>query len=318
MVKEEEKVIINCAITGAIHVPSQSDYLPITPNGIAYEAIRARNAGAATVHIHVRDPKTGEPTMDVGLFQEVCQEVNRESDVVICITTGGHPLMTPEERMVAVRKFGPELASINMGSINFGLFQALDKIKDFKWPWEKDYLERSKDLVFKNTFFDQERVLQIMNDNGTKPELECYDAAHLYNTAYWADKGIITPPFWIQLIFGIMGGIQPSVENLVFMKNTADKLFGKDYVWSILPVGRHQFSLGTVAVVMGGNVRVGLEDNLYLGKGKLLKSNEEAVIKIRRIIEEELEKDIASPDVTRAILQLKGKKNTNFSERYTR
>jgi len=312
MAKNERKVIINCAVTGAIHVPSQSDYLPITPQQIADEAVRAANAGAATVHIHVRDPKTGEPTMDLGLFREVCQEVSRRSDVVICITTGGHPLMTPEERMVGVKAYGPELASINMGSMNFGLFPALDKIQEYKWSWEKDYLERSKDMVFKNTFYDQERILKIMNDHGTKPEMECYDVAHLYNTAHWVDKGALNPPFWLQLIFGILGGIQPSVENLVFMKNTADKLFGDDYVWSILPVGRYQFSLGTVAVVMGGNVRVGLEDNLYLGKGELLTSNEDAVKKIRRIVEQELDIPIATPDEARKILKLKGMKNTKF------
>jgi uncharacterized protein (DUF849 family) len=312
MAKNERKVIINCAVTGAIHVPSQSDYLPITPQQIADEAVRAANAGAATVHLHVRDPKTGEPTMDLGLFREVCQEVSRRSDVVVCITTGGHPLMTPEERMVGVKTYGPELASINMGSMNFGLFPAMDRIKEYKWPWEKDYLERSKDMVFKNTFYDQERILKIMNDHGTKPEMECYDVAHLYNTAHWVDKKALAPPLWLQLIFGILGGIQPSVENLVFMKNTADKLFGDDYVWSILPVGRYQFSLGTVAVVMGGNVRVGLEDNLYLGKGKFLTSNEDAVRKIRRIVEQELDIPIATPDEAREILKLKGKKNTKF------
>jgi uncharacterized protein (DUF849 family) len=312
MAKNERKVIINCAVTGAIHVPSQSDYLPITPQQIADEAVRAANAGAATVHLHVRDPKTGEPTMDLGLFREVCQEVSRRSDVVVCITTGGHPLMTPEERMVGVKTYGPELASINMGSMNFGLFPAMDRIKEYKWPWEKDYLERSKDMVFKNTFYDQQRILKIMNDHGTKPEMECYDVAHLYNTAHWVDRGVLKPPFWLQLIFGILGGIQPSVENLVFMKNTADKLFGDDYVWSILPVGRYQFALGTVAVVMGGNVRVGLEDNLYLGKGKLLTSNEDAVKKIRRIVEQELDMPIATPDEAREMLKLKGKKNTKF------
>jgi uncharacterized protein (DUF849 family) len=312
MAMKQDKVIINCAITGSINIPSQSEYLPITPQQIAEDSVRAANAGAGTVHLHVRDPETGEPTMDLGLFQEVCQEVHNKSDVVICITTGGSPTMTPEERMVGVRKFKPELASINMGSINFGLFPLMDKIKEYKWPWEKEYLERSKDFVFKNTFYDQERIFKIMQDNGTKPELECYDIAHLYNTAYWLDKGVLRPPFWMQFIFGIMGGIQPSVENLVFMKNTADKLFGEDYVWSVLPVGRHQFQLGIVAVVMGGNVRVGLEDNLYLIKGKLLTSNEEAVIKIRRIVEQELGMKVTTPDETRDILKLKGKKNTNF------
>jgi len=312
MAMEQRKVIINCAVTGAIHVPSQSEYLPITPQQIADESVRAAKAGAATVHVHVRDPKSGEPTMDLALFKEVCQEVRNRSDVVICITTGGHPLMTPEERMVGVKALSPELASINMGSINFGLFPLMDKIKDYKWSWEKDYLERSKDNIFKNTFYDQERILKIMEDNGTKPELECYDVAHLYNTAYWVDKGFIRPPFWLQLVFGIMGGIQPSVENLVFMKNTADKLFRDEYAWSTLAVGRHQFPLGMVAIVMGGNVRVGLEDNLYLEEGRLLTSNEEAVTKIRRIAEKELGIPIATSDETRKLLKLKGKKNTNF------
>ena len=233
------KVIMSCAVTGSIHIPSMTPYLPITPEQIAREAISAGEAGASTVHLHARDPKTGEPTMDLDLFQQFCREVHRKSDVVICITTGGAPTMTPEDRMVAVKRFKPELASINMGSINFGLFPLMDKIEEYKWAWEKDYLERSKDNVFKNTFYDQERILKIMRDNGTKPELEGYDMAHLYNTAYWADKGVLDPPFWLQFILGIMGGIQPSVENLVFMKNTADRLFGNDYVWSALPVGHH-------------------------------------------------------------------------------
>ena len=193
--------------------------------------------------------------------------------------------MTPEERMVAVRKFKPELASINMGSFNFGLFPIMDKIKEYKYDWEEKYLERSKDNIFKNTFYDQERIFKIMKDNGTKPELECYDVGHLYNTAYWVDKGAIDSPIWIQLIMGIMGAIQPSVENLLFMKNTADKLFGKDCVWSVLPTGRHEFNLCTVGAVMGGNVRVGMEDNLYLGKGVLAKSNAEMVTKMARILE---------------------------------
>lgn len=305
------KCIINCAVTGAIHVPSQSPYLPITPDEIGAEAIAAAEAGAATVHIHARNPKTGEPTMDLGLFEEICKEVSDKSDVVICVTTGGAPTMTPEERMVAVKKFRPELASINMGSINFGLFPAMEKIKEYKWDWEKPYLERSKDNVFKNTFYDQNRIFKIMKDNGTKPELECYDVAHLYNTAYWADKGVITPPFWLQIIFGIMGGIQSSVENLVFMKNTADRLFGKDYIWSTLATGRNEFSLCTVAAIMGGNVRVGMEDNIYLGKGELAKSNADMVEKIRRVLGE-FSIETATANETRQILGLKGKGNIGF------
>lgn len=306
-----DKVIINCAVTGSIHIPAMTPYLPITPEQIAREAISAGEVGASTVHLHARDPKTGKPTMDLDLFQQFCREVDRKSDVVICITTGGAPTMTPEERMVAVKRFKPELASINMGSINFGLFPLMDKIKEYKWDWEKDYLERSRDNVFKNTFYDQERILKIMRDNGTKPEMECYDIAHLYNTAYWADKGALDPPFWLQFILGIMGGIQPSVENLVFMKNTADKLFGNDYIWSALPVGHHEFDLCTVAAIMGGNVRVGLEDNVYLGKGTLARSNAEMIQKMIRILRE-LEMEPASPKETREILKLKGKEETDY------
>lgn len=306
-----DKVIINCAVTGSIHVPSMSPYLPITPEQIAREAIAAAEAGASTVHLHARDPKTGEPTMNLDLFQVFCQEVSRKSDVVICITTGGAPTMTPEERMIAVKRFKPELASINMGSFNFGLFPMMDKIKEYKFDWEERYLEKSKDNIFKNTFYDQERIFKIMRENGTKPELECYDTGHLYNTAYWADKGVIDPPFWLQLIFGIMGAIQPSVENLVFMKNTADKLFGKDYIWSALPSGRHEFNLCTVAAVMGGNVRVGMEDNLYLGKGKLARSNAEMVEKMARLLRE-LDFEPASPKEARGRLKLKGKEQTSF------
>jgi uncharacterized protein (DUF849 family) len=306
-----EKVIISCAVTGAIHIPSMSPYLPITPEQIAKEAITAAQAGASSVHLHARDPKTGEPTMELGLFQEFCQEVHRKSDVIICITTGGAPTMTPEERMVAVKKFKPELASINMGSINFGLFPLMEKIKEYKWDWEKRYLEKSKDNIFKNTFYDQECIFKIMKENGTKPELECYDMGHLYNTAYWADKGLIDPPFWLQLIFGIMGAIQPSVENLVFMKSTADRLFGKDYIWSVLPTGRHEFNLCTVGAIMGGNVRIGMEDNLYLSKERLAKSNAEMVEKMVHLLKE-LDLEPTSPQETRAMLKLKGKEKTSY------
>ena len=250
--------------------------------------------------------------MDLGLFQEICREINEKSDVIICITTGGAPTMTPEERMVAVKKFKPELASINMGSINFGLFPLMDKIKEYKWDWEKKYLEKSKDNIFKNTFYDQERIFKIMRDNGTKPELECYDVGHLYNTAYWVDKGSIDSPVWLQLIFGIMGAIQPSVENLVFMKDTADKLFGKDHIWSVLPTGRHEFNLCTVGAIMGGNVRVGMEDNLYLSKGQLARSNAEMVEKMVFILKQ-LDLEPASPREARTLLKLKGKARTSFA-----
>jgi uncharacterized protein (DUF849 family) len=305
------KVIINCAVTGAIHVPSLSPYLPITPAQIAAEAVAAAEAGAATVHLHARDPQNGRPDMEPELFRAFCRQIHEQSDTVICITTGGAPTMTPEERMVAVHALKPELASINMGSINFGLYPMMARIKEYNYDWEKPYLESSRDLVFKNTFYDQERILKIMDDCGTKPELECYDVGHLYNTAHWADLGVIQPPFWIQLILGIHGAIQPSVENLIFMKNTADKLFGDDYIFSVLAVGRHELNLGTVGVVMGGCVRVGLEDNLYVSKGELAKSNADLVAKMRRIITE-LSFDIADPAEARKMLGLKGKDQTSF------
>jgi uncharacterized protein (DUF849 family) len=306
-----KKVIINCAITGSIHVPSLSPYLPITPEQITAEAVASCEAGAATVHLHARDPQNGRPSMDTELFHMFCSQIHAQSDAVICITTGGAPTMTPEERMVGVRALKPELASINMGSINFGLFPMMDRIKEYKYDWEETYLESSKDFVFKNTFYDQERIFKIMDDCGTKPEMECYDAGHLYNTAYWADKGVIRPPFWIQLILGIRGALQPSVENLVFMKQTADRLFGDDYIFSVLAAGRHELSLGTVGVVMGGNVRVGLEDNLYVAKDELAKSNADLVAKIRGIITG-LSFDVATPDEARQTLGLKGKHDTNF------
>ncbi len=306
------KVIINCAVTGAIHVPSLSPYLPITPEQIADEAIGAAKAGAATVHLHARNPKTGEPTMDLDLFQNFCQKVHQKSDAVICITTGGAPTMTPEERMVAVKKFKPELASLNMGSMNIGLFPQKERIKEYKWDWEEDYLDRSRDNVFKNTFYDQERILSICKENGTKPEMECYDVGHIYNTAYWADKGVIEPPFWLQFIFGLLGGIGSSVDNLVLMKNTADRLFGDEYIFSVLAAGKNEFSLGTIGAIMGGSVRVGLEDNLYLGKGELAKSNADMVSKIVRILGE-LSIEHATPDEARKLLNLKGKHNTNYT-----
>lgn len=305
------KCIINCAVTGAIHVPSQTPYLPITPEQITSEALDAHRAGAATVHLHARNPETGQPTMDLDLFQQICGAIKSQSDVVICITTGGAPTMTLDERMTAVRRFKPELASINMGSMNFGIFPMMNKIDRYQNDWEKPYLEGSKDLVFKNTFADQEQIFRILEENGTRPELECYDIGHLYNTAYWADKGLLKPPFWIQFILGITGAIQPSVENLVFMKNTADKLFSTDYVWSVLAVGRHEFTLGSVGAMMGGSVRVGLEDNLYLNKGELAKGNGDMVAKMKHILNE-FSIETATTEEARNILGLKGSSMTEF------
>ncbi len=311
MAMKQSKVIINCAITGSIHIPTQSPHLPITPKEIADDAVKAANAGAAIVHLHARNPETGQPTTDLGLVREYCSEIHRRSDVILCPTTGAGLGMTAEERIKVVAEFQPELASMNMGSFNFGLFPLLERYSEFKFEWEREYLEMTRDFIFPNTFYSMEIFFKTFRDNGTKPEMECYDVGHLYNLAHFVDKGLVERPFYIQLILGILGAIQPSVENLVHMKNTADKLFGDDYVCSVLPVGRHQFALGTVNAIMGGNVRVGMEDNIWLRKGQLVKSNEESVRKIRHLLDE-LSMEVATPDETRQTLKLKGRDQTRF------
>jgi len=311
MAMKQSKTVINCAVTGSIHIPSQSQHLPITPQQIIDEAVKSANAGAGTVHIHVRNPQTGQPSSDLGLFKEVLAEVNRRSNVVLCPTTGGGLGMTPEERVRVVAELKPELATCNMGSFNYGLFPLLDRFTDFKFDWEKKYLEMTRDFIFSNTFKSLEVFMKTFNDSGTKPEMECYDVGHLYNIAHMADRGFIQKPFFLHLIMGILGAIQPSIENLLHMKHVADGLFGEDYAWSVLAVGRYQFSYSTVAAIMGGNVRVGMEDNLYLSKGELVRSNEESVKKIRRIIED-LSLEVATSDEVRKMLKLKGKDKTKF------
>lgn len=307
----QRKIIINCAVTGAIHIPTQSPYLPISPQHIIDEAVKAAAAGAGSIHIHVRNPSNGQPTSDLGLFKEVLGEIQKRSDVVLCPTTGGGLGMTAEERLRVVAELKPELASCNMGSFNYGLFPLLERFETFKFDWEREYLEMTRDFIFPNTFQSLETFMKTFRESGTRPEMECYDVGHLYNIVHMAERGLIEKPFFIQFVMGILGGIQPSVENLLHMKNTADRLFGKDYLWSVLAAGQYQFSYGTVAAVMGGNVRVGMEDNLYLSKGRLVKSNEESVLKIRRIIED-LSMEIASPDEVRRLLNLKGKDKTKF------
>ncbi len=311
MAMTQSKTVINCAVTGSIHTPTMSEYLPITPQQIAREGLRAAAAGAGTVHLHVRNPETGQPSPDLGLFREICTEIHHNSDVVQCTTTGGGLGMTPEERVAVVRELEPELASMNMGSMNYGTFLLADKYKEFKFDWERQYLAQTKDWIYSNTFHSMEIFFKTMLDCGTKPELECYDIGHLYTVAFMADQGLIEKPYYFQFILGILGGIGPGVENLLHMKQTADRLFGQDYVWSVLPVGRFQFPMGSVAAVLGGNVRVGMEDNLFISKGKLLTSNEEAVKKIRHLIEE-LGQEIATPDEARQILKLKGRANTKI------
>ncbi len=308
-----EKVIITAAITGAVHTPTMSPYLPITPKQIADEAVGAAEAGAAMVHIHVRDPETGRPTADLNLFRQVLSDIKGRSDVIINTTTGGGFGMTLEERLMVVPRFRPEVASFNMGSMNFGSYQYLSRVKEWKYSWEKLYIESSKDYIFKNTFSDMERFCETMAANETKPELECYDVSHIYNARRLIDEGKLKPPIHVQFVMGITGGIGASVADLVTMKQTADgQIGGTNYTWSVAAAGRFQFSSCLASASMGGHVRVGLEDNLYLRKGVLAKNNAQQVEKIRTLVLEVTGRENASPDEARALLGLKGKAMTEF------
>ena len=311
MVKEKRKVIITCAITGAIHTPSMSKYLPVTPKEIADAAILAAQAGASILHLHARDPENGKPTQNPEIFKKFLPLIIKETDAVINITTGGSPHMTVQERMIPASIFKPELASLNMGSMNFGLYPMLDRFSEFNHTWEKDNLEKSRDLVFKNTFQDIETILQIGEDNGTRFEFECYDISHLYNLKHFVDRNLVKPPFFIQSVFGLLGGIGAHPEDLMHMKRTADRLFGDDYQWSILGAGKNQMTLASIGAAQGANVRVGLEDSLWLEPGKLARSSKDQVSKVRSILEE-LSLDIAAPNEVRDMLDLKGSKNVSF------
>ena len=311
MVKEKRKVIITCAITGAIHTPSMSKYLPVTPNEIADAAILAAQAGASILHLHARDPENGKPTQNPEIFKKILPLIIKETDAVINITTGGSPHMTVQERMIPASIFKPELASLNMGSMNFGLYPMLDRFSEFNHTWEKDNLEKSRDLVFKNTFLDIETILQIGEDNGTRFEFECYDISHLYNLKHFVDRNLVKPPFFIQSVFGLLGGIGAHPEDLMHMKRTADRLFGDDYQWSILGAGKNQMTLASIGAAQGANVRVGLEDSLWLEPGKLARSSKDQVSKVRSILEE-LSLDVAAPNEVRDMLDLKGSKNVSF------
>ena len=308
MAKPTNKVIITCAVTGAIHTPTLSAGLPYTPADIARQAIDAAAAGAAILHLHARNPVDGSPTGDPAVFAQFLPEIHASTDAVINLTTGGSPEMTVEQRLAAALRFRPEMCSLNMGSMNFAFHGLAAKIGDWKFPWEKKYIEDSEAFIFRNTFRDVTRVYQLMAEYGTRYEHECYDIGHLYNLAYFLDKGLAKPPLWIQSVFGILGGIGADPDNVTFMRRTADRLFGDDYVWSVLAAGRQQMPLITQAAMMGGNVRVGLEDSLYIGRGKLAATNAEQVLKIRRILEE-LGFGIATPAEARAILALKGREN---------
>jgi uncharacterized protein (DUF849 family) len=309
--RRADKVIISCAITGSIHTPSMSPHLPVTPDQIAENAIGAARAGAAILHLHARDPKTGKPTQSPDVFKQFLPAIKQGCDGIVNITTGGGLGMTLDERLAAAKWAEPEIASMNMGSFNFNISAAGGRIRAFKNDWEQPYLEMTKDFILSNTFTQIERGMTELGALGTRFEFECYDVGHLYNLAHFAARGIVKPPFFIQAIFGILGGIGADPENLMHMKATADRLFGNDYYLSILAAGRHQFPFVTMGAILGGNVRVGLEDNLYLGKGELAPSNAEQVAKIRRILEE-LSLEIATPDDARRMLGTKGAAATAF------
>jgi len=305
------KVIITCAVTGSIHTPTMSPHLPITPDEIAEAAIGAAKAGAAIVHLHARDPKDGSPTQDPELFRKFAPKIKAASDVVLNFTTGGAPTMSIEERLQPALKLKPEVASLNMGSMNFGLYEMLGRYKDFQHGWEKPYLAGSDDRIFKNTFKDIELILRSCADNDTRFEVECYDIGHLYTAAHFVERKLLKPPLFIQSVFGIRGGIGANPEDVLHMKRTADRLFGDAYYWSVLGAGRNQMFTAAMSAVMGGNVRVGLEDSLWLGRGQLAKSNAEQVSKARRILEE-LGLVVATPDDARQMLKLKGGRNVGF------
>lgn len=308
---KNRKVIITCAPTGAIHTPSMSPYLPVTAKEIASAAIAAAEAGAAILHLHARDPADGKPSQDPELFVPFLEEIKASTDAVVNITTGGSPHMTVEDRMRPVMRFKPEVASLNMGSMNFGLFPMLDRYKDLKHDWERQHLENSRDLVFKNTYKDIETILRRGTDNGTRFEFECYDISHLYNLAHFLDRGLVKGPLFVQSVFGILGGIGGHPEDLMHMRRTADRLLGDQYQWSILGAGRNQIGLASIGAAMGSHVRVGLEDSLWMGPGKLAESSADQVRRIRTVLEA-LNLEIATPAEARKLLNLKGSHQVEF------
>ena len=302
---QQKKVIISCAVTGAIHTPSMSPYLPVTAEEIADASIAAAEAGAAIIHLHARDPITGKPDQRPEAFIPFLKVLKANSDAIVNLTTGGSPYMTVQERMMPAKVLKPEVASMNMGTMNFGLFPMLNRFKEFKHDWERPYLEGSKDLIFRNTYGDLETVLTELSANETRYEFECYDTSHLYNLAHFVERGLVKAPYFIQTVFGILGGIGTHPDDVMHMKRTADRLFGNDYRWSVLGAGASQMKVAAMAASMGANVRVGLEDSLWIGKGQLAKSNAEQVLKVRGILDG-LGLEVATPAEARQILQLKG------------
>jgi uncharacterized protein (DUF849 family) len=311
ILKKKRKVMITCAVTGAIHTPSMSPHLPVTHSEIADAAIGAAEAGAALVHVHARHPVTGKPDQTPAQFAPFLKVIKQATSAVINITTGGSPTMDIDERLQPCAHFKPEVASLNMGSMNFGLYPMLERFKDFKHDWEKPYLEGSKDRIFKNTFKDIEDILTRCAANGTRFEIECYDIGHLYTLRHFADRGLVKPPFFVQSVFGILGGIGAHPEDVIHMKRTADRLFGNDYQWSVLGAGRNQLPIAAQAIAMGGNARVGLEDSLWIGAGKFAETNAQQVRAVRQIIEA-LGLEIATPEDARELLELKGGDKVNF------
>ena len=306
------KVIISCAVTGGMHTPTMSDALPITPAQIAESSIAAAEAGAAIIHLHARVPETGQPTGDPDVYARFLPIIKQRTDAVVNITTGGSPAMSVQERLAGAIRFQPEMCSLNMGSMNFAIYPAAKRITDWKHGWEKDYVVNSDDFIFRNTFRDIAYILETLGAAGTKFEHECYDVGHLYNLAHFLDRGLIKPPFFVQMIFGILGGIGADLDNLVFMKQAADRLFGKDtYQWSVLAAGRHQMPFITQAALLGGNVRVGLEDSLFIERGVMATSNAQQVGKIKRILME-MGHEAATPSEARAMLGLKGGDKVEF------
>lgn len=303
--KPKRKVIITCAVTGAIHTPTMSPHLPVTPDEIVRESLAAAEAGASILHLHARNPETGQPDQTPEAFARFLPRIKQGTNAVINITSGGSPYMKVEERVLPAATFKPEVASLNMGSINFGLFPLLEKYKSFRHDWERQHLENTRDLVFRNTFKDIEYILTTCSGNGTRFEFECYDIAHLYNLRHFLDRGLVKPPLFIQSVFGILGGIGTHPEDLMHMKRTADRLFGADYQWSILGAGRNQINLASIGAAMGANVRVGLEDSLWAGPGRLAASNAEQVRLVRQVLEG-LSLEVATPDEARQMLHLKG------------
>jgi uncharacterized protein (DUF849 family) len=305
------KIIITCAVTGSIHTPSMSPHLPVTPAEIAEAALGAREAGAAIVHLHARNPETGQPVQSHEAYEPFLKVIKQRSDVIVNITTGGAPTMLIEERLQPAAVFKPEIASLNMGSMNFGMYQVLDKMTEFKHDWERPYLEGSRDRVFRNTFADIEAILTTCAGHGTRFEIECYDIGHLYTLEHFVRRGLVRPPFFVQSVFGILGGIGAHPEDVLHMRRTADRLFAQQYQWSVLGAGRHQMTVAMQAVLLGGHLRVGLEDSLYAGRGRLAKSNAEQVRLAREMVEH-LGFDVATPDEARAILDLKGGDKVEF------